>query len=49
MDLPPFYPIGLLPVMFFPFFGGISAVSVAVSDKGKSGLSKIVGLSSLKN
>ena len=37
---------GLAP---FPIFGGISAVSVAVSDGGKSGMSKIVGLSSLKN
>ncbi len=29
--------------------GGISAISVAVSDGGKSGLSKIIGLSALKN
>lgn len=29
--------------------GGISAIAVAASDGGKSGLSKIIGLSSLKN
>jgi hypothetical protein len=29
--------------------GGISAISVAVSDGGKSGLSKLVGLASIKS
>ena len=29
--------------------GGISAIAVAVSDGGKSGVSKIIGLSAIKN
>ncbi len=30
-------------------YGGISAIAVAVSDGGKSGVSKIIGLSAIKN